>query len=561
MDSTLKQKLQGYYRKIYKDEKSINSLLDMVDELLAKYPAIPDDNTPLSEKEAVLITYGDTILPEQGKALNGLSAFLETYVHNAFSTVHLLPIYPYSSDDGYSIIDYKAINPTLGDWEDVEKLGEKYSLMTDAVINHISKQSEWFKGFLSWKEPYNRYFLVEDPNDDFSSVARPRVSPLLSAFDTADGKKWVWTTFSDDQIDLNFGNVEVYAAVLDVLLFYAQKKVKMIRFDAIGYVWKEKGSSCLNLPEVHWIVQSLRAILDEHAPGTRIITETNVPHLENISYFGGEYREAQLVYQFPLPPLVMYTILAGNCEKLSAWAAGLDQPKNGCTYFNFLSSHDGIGVRPVEGILDDSEIQVLLDNTLRNGGKVSYKTNSDGSRSPYELNINYQDALASPDDSDSLRRARFLAAETILLSMQGVPGIYIHSLLGSRNDYYDREVTGVPRQINREKLSYAKLQKQLDTDTNRSAIFNELIRRLQIRRSHSAFSPDAAQKIVSDNPSVFHFYRSSDTERIHVLVNISSESQSIDCAAAGQDLLSGEALEGRVLIVPYQSLWILEDGK
>ncbi len=558
MDKKLKEKLKKHFEFIYPD-KDANKIISKVEKLANKYETKQTGSSWISEKDAMLITYGDSIVEEGKPGLETLNEFLTKYVNDAISAVHILPMFPYTSDDGFSVVDYKKINPDLGEWKDVENLSKNYKLMFDAVVNHISKSSDWFQKYLKQEKPYDEYFITCDPNEDYSKVTRPRALPLLTKFETAKGEKYVWTTFSEDQIDLNFKSVDVYLEVLDVLLTYASRGARFIRLDAIGFLWKELGTTCMHHPKTHEIIKSYRAILDEYMPGTLIITETNVPHEENISYFGNGDDEAQLVYQFPLPPLTMFSILTGNAEKLSKWADSLDEPKQGTTYFNFLSSHDGIGVRPVEGILNEEEKKVLLDNTLKNGGAISYKNNSDGSKSPYELNINYQDALASPDESDEIRINKFLAAETILLSMQGLPGIYVHSLIGSRNDYYGKEISGIPRRINREKININYLEKELNNSTNRKKIFDEILRRLKIRGEHKEFAPDSKQKILSLDKRVFALERISKDKKITVLVNVSSDEVQLDIENKGLDIISEIYVDKKVNLNPLQCMWILKE--
>lgn len=561
MKTELREKLSSSLLNIYKDTEVVKETLALVDKVLDKYKGIPEKGEWISEKDSILITYGDSLYREGESGLKTLKSFLDEYVQDAISTVHLLPMFPYTSDDGFSVVDYKKINPDLGDWEDVNALAKSYDLMFDAVVNHVSKSSTWFEKYLSQEAPYNTYFIECDPDADYSSVTRPRALPLLTEFKTVTGdKKYLWTTFSTDQIDLNFRSPYVYAEILDVLLSFAKNGARFIRLDAIGFIWKELGTTCMHLPETHEIIKSYRMLLDAYAPGVFIITETNVPHKDNISYFGNGHDEAQLIYQFPLPPLTMFSLLTGNAEKLSKWADGLEEPVYGTSFFNFLSSHDGIGVRPTEGILTKEEQQILVDATLKNGGVVSYKDNGDGTKSPYELNINYQDALASPEDSDEIRIARFLAAETILLSLQGLPGIYIHSLLGSRNDYYGMNTSGIPRRINREKLDAEKLSKQLGLETNRKVIFDELIRRIRVRKEHKSFSPVSHQKILFDDKRVFALERISDVgERVTVLVNVSSETVRVNTKANGYDLIAEKPVSGEIILEPLQCMWILTD--
>ena len=545
---------------IYKDNQVAKDMAIRMMAKFAKYDGQPRNAVQLNERDSILITYGDTLVKDGEKGFQTLHEFLKHFVKDAISTVHILPMFPYTSDDGFSVVNYLEINPELGSWEEVKKLAGDYGLMFDAVINHISRSSQWFKKYLACEPPYTDYFITSDPSADYRSVTRPRALPLLTCFSTKEGDKYVWTTFSEDQVDLNYRCPDVMIDMLDVLLLYATNGARFIRLDAIGFLWKELGTTCMHLPEAHEMIKLARTVLEDYVPGTMIISETNVPHKDNISYFGNGYDEAHLVYQFPLPPLVMFTLLKGNARHLTQWADTLDPPKPETAYFNFLSSHDGIGIRPTEGILNKEEQQYLVDATLRNGGVVSYKDNGDGTRSPYELNINYQDALASPEDSDEIRISRFLAAQTILLSMQGLPGIYIHSLLGSRNDYYGKTISGIPRRINREKLDVEKLEAALTGESNRRLIFNELLRRLKLRSLHPSFSPDAAQEIIKLDDHVFALSRISmnGEEKMTVVINVSGDTVIVeDDRLDGFDLLSNSSTTKTVVLLKYQCRWII----
>lgn len=549
--------------KLYGEQEAA-AVTDKMEERFQKFERIRSKGGWLKEKDSILITYGDTFVREGESGFLTLHSFLRKYVGDAISTVHILPMFPYTSDDGFSVVDYRKINPELGDWNQVNALADDYHLMFDAVVNHISKSSEWFQKYLLCEEPYKDYFITCDPEADYGTVTRPRALPLLTKFETKEGEKYVWTTFSDDQIDLNFKCPEVLMEILDVLLTYAQNGARLIRLDAIGFLWKELGTACMHLSQTHEVIKLARKVLEDYAPGTLLITETNVPHKDNISYFGNGQDEAQLVYQFPLPPLVMFSFLKGNAEHLTKWAQNLETPAPGTTYFNFLSSHDGIGIRPTEGILNKEEQQFLVDATLRNGGEVSYKNNGDGTKSPYELNINYQDALSSPEDRDEVRIKRFLAAETILLSMQGLPGIYVHSLIGSRNDYYGKSVSGIPRRINREKLKMEELEKALEGEGNRKIIFDEMIRRLKIRGEHPAFAPDSAQRILDLDQRVFALERETAVgkEKITVYINVSEEMVKIhNSFVHGLDILDNSEIGAETELMPYDCKWIIESGR
>ena len=478
------------------------------------------------EKDVVLITYGDQIYKTGEKTLKTFDDFSEKYFKNVFELVHFLPFFPYSSDDGFSVIDYKKIHENMGDWADIEKIRKNFRLMFDFVCNHISAKSEWFQEYLKCNPEYDNFFIAIDKNTDLSLVTRPRTLPLLSEFDTACGKKYIWTTFSDDQIDLNFENPEVLVKMLDVLLFYLEKGADWIRLDAVGFMWKEAGTTCIHHEKTHEIIKLFRDAAEQTAPGTVIITETNVPHKDNISYFGNGRDEAQMVYQFPLPPLVIYTFMHGDSSAISRWASNLEVPGDEVTYFNFLASHDGIGINPVRGIIEEEEILEMVRNLEKEGALVSYKKNTDGTLSPYEINSSYINAVSRKNDTDEMKTGKFLNAQAVLLAFKGVPAIYVHSILGSENYYEGVKITGMNRTINREKLEYGKITSELENKNGiRSRIYNRLKELIKARKAEKAFNPDAEQIIQNFGSEVFSFIRISvdKEEKILIINNISDK--------------------------------------
>ena len=522
----------------------------------------------LTERDSILITYGDQIQSPAQNPLQTLDKFCEQYLANIVSGIHILPFCPWTSDDGFSVVDYRKVDSSLGDWEDISSMQNHFRLMFDGVINHISAQSDWFKGFLRDDPRYQNYFITVEGSPDLSQVVRPRTLPLLTAFQTPSGEKKVWATFSDDQIDLNFQNPEVLLEILDILLMYVERGATFIRLDAIAYLWKEIDTTCIHLPQTHHVIQFLRAALDEVAPQVHLITETNVPHADNISYFGNGTNEAQLVYNFALPPLILHTFHTGDARALSNWAKTLTLPSDKTTFFNFLASHDGIGLNPARGILSNEEIDSLVNKTLAHGGLVSYKNNADGSQSPYEMNINYFDALSNPNsllqaasppprtaagagfengnESLDLQINRFIAAQAIMLSLLGVPGIYFQSLFGSRGWIEGVRQTGRNRTINREKLQLEQLQSELaDENSLRAKVFTRYCQLLKARSASPAFHPHGTQKILDLHPSVFAVERiSPDGEtRMLCLHNISAENVVIKT-------------ENATVLSPYQVLWL-----
>ena len=492
----------------------------------------------LTAADALLITYADQVREPDRAPLQTLADFARRHLRGVVSGVHILPFYPWSSDDGFSVMDFFAVDPAFGTWSDIARFRPQFDLMFDAVFNHMSARGGWFQKFLAGDAQYAGYFVTVEGNPDLSQVVRPRALPLLTEFRAVSGPKRVWTTFSADQVDLNLQNPEVLLAVLEVLLFYVRQGARFIRLDAIAYLWKEIGTPCIHLPQTHRVVQLMRAVLDEVAPHVLLLTETNVPHRDNVSYFGDGTNEAKLVYNFSLPPLTLHALQTGDATALTRWARSLKLPSDRVTWLNFLASHDGIGVNPARGILCDAEIEALVHRTLAHGGFVSCKRNADGSDSPYELNINYLDALSNPaaGEPDELAARKFLTAQAIMLSLPGVPGIYFHSLFGSRGDRAGADGSGIKRRINRQKLERAGLERELnDPASFRSRVFNGYGELLALRRTHSAFAPDAPQRVLELEPRVFAILRESvdGRDRVLCLHNVSAESVKVSTERDG----------------------------
>lgn len=516
---------------------------------------------PLTEKNAYLITYGDAFQAPDQHPLATLDDVLQRTVSDVISDVHILPMFPYTSDDGFAVVDYNQIDPNLGGWEDIANLRQHYRLMFDFVANHVSSQHPWFKHFLASDPNYRHAFIEADKDFDTSHVIRPRTSPLFHSFADVNGnQRQVWTTFSQDQIDVNVRDPKMLARLTEVLLQFASLGASSIRLDAIGFLWKQSGTTCMHQPQTHEIVKLWHTLLKQYAPHTQIITETNVPYLENISYFGNGTDEADQVYQFPLPPLLLHTFLSGDATVFTQWAKTLRLSSKQITYFNFLASHDGIGMRPVESLLTSTQQDALVAHTLEQGGRVSYKTNPDGSQSVYELNINYGDALRQSDDSEQLAAKRIIAAHHILFSLVGVPAIYYHSLFGSRGDQEAVMRTGDNRQINRQRLQANTLLTELEQPGFRRDVFLKLKQLLNIRQKQPAFSPYGQQEILPSSSALVKIRRfAPNTQDIVAITNISHATQSTS-VPSGYELISQRRVGDTITLAPYDCAWIVMDN-
>jgi len=518
----------------------------------------------MSERDAILITYADSIRRDGEAPLRTLRRWLAGPLAGTVSTVHVLPFYPWSSDDGFSVRDYRRVAPEYGDWSDAEAIAADHRLMVDAVVNHASAQGDWFAGFLRDEAPQRDWFRTETEDADVRSVVRPRTTPLLTPFDTAAGRRWAWTTFGPDQVDLDYRRPGLLLEIVDVLLGYVAHGAEVLRMDAVTYLWKELGTPSVHHPKTHALLRLMRAALEAAAPWVVLLTETNVPHAENVAYFGQGDDEAQMVYNFALPPLLLHTIASGDTSTLRDWAGTLRTPSPSTWFLNFLASHDGIGVRPVEALLPRAAVDALVQRTLAQGGGVGRKRDADGGESPYELNVNYFDALCTPGVSEPLPRqvARFAAAYAVAMALPGVPAFYVHSLLGSVGSPELAAERGMPRAINRAKLDEDRLRHELaDEDGRRARVLAALRRLAGVRRSQAAFHPGTAAEILDAPRGVFALRRGDGAGRIVALHELAGEAAEVRLPTGGVDLLSGGPVEaGTLRLEPYQVLWVREDA-
>ena len=520
--------------------------------------------------DAILITYGNTIQSSGELPLITLSRFLDKYLKRQFTAIHILPFFPFSSDDGFSVIDYSTVNPSLGDWENIESISKKYKLMSDLVINHISSRSRWFENYKNDVTPGKDYFIEGNPSDDFSKVVRPRNSPLLTSVRTKAGIRHVWSTFSGDQIDLNFRNPNVLKEFVSIVRSYLNHGITIFRMDAVPFLWKQKGTSCTNLQPTHEIIKLFHTLIEYYFPSALIVCENNVPSNENLTYFGNA-NEAHVIYNFSLPPLLIYTLLTGRCSHLKNWMMSMPPAQSGTTYLNFIASHDGIGLRPLDGLISDDGIDKLVEKTKQSGGRVTYRKSREGSDKPYELNITLFDLLKSTfdNDEDNYSVERFLCAHSIMFALEGIPAVYIQSIFGSHNDLERLEHTQRNRSINRHIWDEFELEKELsDRQSPHARIFAELKRLLSIRKKQSAFHPNATQYTLHISDDIFAFWRQSINrdQSIFCISNVTATEKLINLRDINlintdewKDLIGGRLyfnFEEQLNLSPYQVLWI-----
>lgn len=571
----LKQKVAHHLSVIYSDVTLDMTTDRLADEVMSIMRLDSEVCNPVahqnhwSQEDVILITYGDSIKTENQPPLQTLHGFLQDYCNDVITSVHILPFFPYSSDDGFSVINFSAVNESLGDWQDISSISGDYHLMADLVINHCSSRSLWFENFKLGREPGLDYFVTADPKDDIEQVVRPRTSPLLRETQTNEGIKHVWCTFSHDQVDLNFKNPEVLKEFIAIIRLYLDKGVKIFRLDAVAFLWKKLGTRCINLDQTHEVVRLIRTLVEHSSEHAMLITETNIPNRENLTYFGNA-NEAHCIYNFSLPPLLVNTLVTGNCKYLKQWMMSMPPAQNGTAYFNFIASHDGIGLRPAEGLLKDEELNTLINTMQSFGGRISWRATNGGVNKAYEINIALIDALqGTVKGPDKWGIDRFICAHAIMLSLEGIPGIYIHSLLGTGNDYEKVKHTNHNRSINRHQWDYEELVNQLGQEwTQHAQTYSRLKHLIKLRAEQPAFHPNATQFTLHLGDQMFGFWRQSMDRRqsIFCINNISDEVINLSLSDINListdnwcDLITGtvyDSIELGIEVQPYQTLWI-----
>jgi len=532
------------------------------------------DKTPFnkwSEQDCWMITYGDSVIQDHIHPLHSLFDFATEYLKGTINGIHILPFFPYSSDDGFSVVNYSQVNESLGNWADIRDISAEFNLMADLVINHCSSRSPWFENYKAGVDPGKDYFIEISGDEDLSQVVRPRTSDLLREVRTVNGDKKVWCTFSHDQVDLNFENPKVLQEMVSIIAHYLDNGVRIFRLDAVAFLWKEVGTDCIHLPQTHEVIRLLRSLIEAKNSQAILITETNVPNHENLSYFNSP-DEAHAVYNFSLPPLLLHALVSGTSEHLKRWQMSMPPAQVGTFYFNFIASHDGIGLRPVTGLLSQDEINSLVETMELFEGKISWRTVDANTREPYEINIALFDAMrGTTKGEDEYQLQRFICAHAIMLALEGVPGIYIHSLVATNNDIERVENTGQNRSINRHKWDFYQLKSVLsDPGSHHSKVLEQLTNLINIRTQQSAFHPNAVQFTLNLGNEVFAFWRQSlkRDQSIFCIYNVTDKKVSIPLSAVNlisldqwTDLISGshlseDELQGQITLQPYEFVWL-----
>ena len=561
----IRSKLDNIY-KIFLSKNDIDYFESEIIQIIKRFNRKnPQKKKTISEKTSLIISYGDSVYSDKKGSIKVFQKFFQKKLNKYFDTIHFLPFYPSSSDSGFAVKDHYKIESKLGSWSDIKNISKSNNIMADMVINHSSARGLWFKNFLKKKKPGKNYFLIVNSKFNTSKVVRPRDHKLLKKIKIFNKSDYLWRTFSPDQVDLNFKNPSVLLRFIKIMIHLINNGVTIFRLDAIAYLWKENGSKCINLKQTHEIIKLLRIVTSHLNIQTIIITETNLPEKENLSYFG-KNDEANWIYNFSLPPLLIHGFLFENSSYLNKWSKSLPNTKYGNSYLNFIASHDGIGMRPTEGILNKEILNNLLKRLKKNGSKFSYRKISNKGKKVYEANITIFDALKKSDYDPKGKYflERYVSAHAVMISFEGIPAIYFNSLFGTSNDEAKFIITGNNRDVNRYKWNFKNISKKLNDKRSKQSIFYQYIcNLLNIRRAQKAFHPNASRLNINLGSNIFCFKRTSIDKKQTILciTNLTSKTQTLKLKKMYnkwknliKPLIKNE--KNLFMLKPFETIWL-----
>lgn len=437
------------------------------------------------ENKIMLITYADSM----GQNLKDLKEVLDTHFKKAVGGVHILPFYPSSADRGFAPLTYKEVEPKFGDWTDIEALKENYYLMFDFMVNHISKQSEYFKDFQRYKDDskysdffirYHDFWEDGEPTEeevDLIYKRKPRAPSIEVEFKDGTAEK-IWCTFDKEQLDLNMESEVVKEFIKENLKFLADKGASIIRLDAFAYAIKKAGTSCFFIePDIWELLDYCKDILTEK--DVEILPEIH----EHYSIQLKIAEKGHPVYDFSLPMLLLHSIYSSNSRRLRDWLKKC--PDN---QYTTLDTHDGIGVVDVKDLMTDQEIEATREMLYKQGSNVKkvYSSEAYDNLDIYQINCSYYSALGNDNDS-------YLLARAVQFFAPGIPQIYYVGMLAGENDIELLEETKVGRNINRHYYSKAEIDKEV-----KRPVVQKLIKLMEFRNYYSAFDGDY---IIHDSES------------------------------------------------------------
>ncbi len=618
MSDKVWEKAKRFLAKVYPEDQ-VEYILEQA-ERLRQQNKLPSKykgslREKITHKDAALIIYANSIVDPEGKEkpLVVLKEFIERFsLDEVITVIHILPFYPWDTDRGFSVKDYYKVDPAYGDWQDIKALAEKSRLMFDFVLNHASVENPLvqyalIERHIDKSDPqYSKYAEYKDfviafdrdarPADDIlAKLTRPRPNPVLTPYivfrkGDADkifykailgqrehapedaeviGEGWVWTTFSrpkrpdgsEDtrQVDLNYANPKVLVEALKIMLFYVKQGASFLRLDAVGYLWKELGTPSVHHEKTHNILKFMREFLNITAPDVVFIAEVNERFDKVVEYLGEEDAiESDIVYQFTNFVLAVYSLFNQDPSVYADWYKKTKEVA-GRQFITVLGTHDGMGLKPLRGILSDDEIEEFAQRVVREhkalpnfayltgGKKIIYELCS----TPWNL-INGEGVF---DEETAFRR--YLMIFALGLMVKGLPAVYINGLVGAEN-YFPEQGLDENRTVNREVFAKDKLFAALESEGRPKKILTEIKRILKIRSRLRFFSAwEFFPQVKVEGQVLVFFYPDERRSEFVAVYNFAGEDKLFQFSGQRKDLITDKIFQDKINLPPFGFAWLL----
>jgi amylosucrase len=529
--------------------------------------------------------------------LGGLRKKLQYLNELGLTYLHLMPLFKApegENDGGYAVSSYREVDPKLGTMAELSELARELrtqgvSLTVDFVFNHTSNEHEWARRAQAGDEEYEGFYWIFPDRtipDAYERDLReifPDARPGSFTY-RPDMGKWVWTTFYSFQWDLNYSNPAVFRAMLEEMLLLANAGVEVLRLDAVAFIWKQLGTNCENLPEAHMIIQAYNALARIAAPALLFKSEAIVHPDEVARYISPQ--ECQLSYNPLLMALLWESLATREVRLLRESMAERFRIPDGCAWINYVRVHDDIG-----WTFDDAAAWRLGINGYdhRRFLNAFYTGKFPGSFArglPFQENPRTGDARISgtcaslaglekalreegPEQVELAVR-RILLIHSVILSIGGIPLIYLGDEVGTPNDYRYRDAPAKAsdsRWVHRPFADWHRVARRCEPGTVEHRIYSALSRMIELRKSTPALADGYMQVIDTGNGHVFGYTRQGGQGRVLVLSSFSDREQKVTANTVRAnglsytflDLVSGEKVElaEELTLAPYQHVWLV----
>lgn len=528
--------------------------------------------------------------------LQRLRDFVPYFKELGLTYLHLMPLFDApagNNDGGYAVSNYRKVDPRLGTIEELAALArelqaEGINLVLDFVFNHTSDEHAWARRAQAGDPEYQEFYLIFPDRslpDAYERTLREIFPSVRRGSFTwrADMQRWVWTTFNSFQWDLNYANPAVFRAMAEEMLFLANVGVAVLRLDAVAFIWKRLGTSCENQPEAHLIIQAFNAIARVAAPALLFKSEAIVHPDDVMSYISPQ--ECQLSYNPLLMALLWETLATRQVRLLVHSLSHRFRLPAGCAWVNYLRSHDDIG-----WTFDDNDARAVgIDpwghRQFLNAFYTGRFAGSFASGLPFQEHPETGDARVSGTLASlaGLERAlrsgdpvaidlairRIVLLHSIILSIGGIPLLYLGDELGTLNDYSyvnDPAKAADSRWVHRPARNQAGLDLRHDPASVPGRIFGALTRLIRLRQQLPALRDGAMELVRTDNEHVFGYVRQFGAHRLLVLANVSEQPQTVEGNLLRMygpgihftDLVSERQVPAHqaLTLQPYQFVWL-----